>query len=130
MGTKHYDNTVRIICIDCPRCGGTIITYQLDDQESYVCDECEYVGIDVDHGATSEEVESWDKAMIRFYERGSGGGESDGATSGEHGIGTGSEWQQPSLMKRVSRNEGENEGKHDKEFTPAIVRAGSDGDSP
>lgn len=32
-------------------------------------------------------------------------------------------------MKRVSRNEGENEGEHDKELTPAIVRAGSDGDS-
>jgi transposase-like protein len=87
---KHYDNTVRIICMDCPRCGGTVITYQLDHQESYVCNECEYVGIDVDHGARPEEVESWDEAMMRFYERGSGGRASDGATSGKHGIGTGS----------------------------------------
>ncbi len=115
--------------MDCPRCGGTVITYQLDHQESYVCDECEYVGIDVDHGARPEEVESWDEAMMRFYERGSGGRASDGATSGKHGIETGSGSRQPSLMKRVSRNEGENEGEHDKELTPAIVRAGSDGDS-
>jgi hypothetical protein len=115
--------------MDCPRCGGTIITYQLDDQESYVCDDCEYVGIDVDHGATPEEVESWDEAMMRFYERFSGGGAGDGATSGKHDSGSESGSRQPPPVKRVSRNEGENESDHDKELTPAIVRAGSDDDS-
>jgi hypothetical protein len=77
--------------MDCPRCGGAVTVYQLGDRESYVCDDCEYVGIDVEHGAEPEEIESWDEAMERFYERFSGvstGAEAaDDETSDEDEVG-------------------------------------------
>jgi len=55
--------------MECPRCGGSVIVYQLGDRESYVCGDCEYVGIEIDHEAEPRELESWDEAMERFRER-------------------------------------------------------------
>jgi len=68
--------------MECPRCGGSVATYQLGGRESYVCGDCEYVGIDVEHGSEPEEVESWDEAMERFYERFAGASE-DGTRKGD-----------------------------------------------
>jgi len=68
--------------MECPRCGGSVTIYQLGDRESYVCGDCEYVGIDVEHGAEPGQVESWDEAMERFYERFAGAdGTRDGRTA-------------------------------------------------
>ncbi|PSQ15996.1 hypothetical protein BRD02_05425 [Halobacteriales archaeon QS_8_69_73] len=55
--------------MECPRCSGTVIVFRLDDRESRVCSDCEYVGIDVDHGAEPAEFESWEEALARFHER-------------------------------------------------------------
>ena len=55
--------------MECPRCGGTVIVFRLDDRESRVCSDCEYVGIEVEHGAEQPEFESWKEALARFHER-------------------------------------------------------------
>ena len=73
--------------MECPRCGGTVVVYRLDDRESRVCSDCEYVGIEVEHGTEPAEFESWEEALARFHERfvptdgdGTEGDESPGAT--------------------------------------------------
>jgi transcription elongation factor Elf1 len=73
--------------MECPRCGGTVVVYRLDDRESRVCSDCEYVGIEVEHGTEPAEFESWEEALARFHERfastdgdGTGDDESPGAT--------------------------------------------------
>lgn len=75
--------------MECPRCGGAVTVYRLGDQESYVCADCEYVGIDVEHGAEPEEIESWDVALDRFYERSAGAADAGAgiAADGEPGAG-------------------------------------------
>lgn len=98
--------------MNCPRCGGTVTIYQLDDRESHICGDCEYVGIDVEHGTKPEEVESWDEAMMRFYERFSG------ATDGETSVGNKPANQQLSAVKRVSGDE-----RDDGESTPGDIEA-------
>lgn len=57
--------------------------YRLGEQESYVCGDCEYVGIDVEHGAEPEEMESWDEAMARFRTRFGDPEDADGVDVGD-----------------------------------------------
>lgn len=53
----------------CPRCGGSLIAYELSDAETVSCDDCSYIGVSVDHTSTDGERESWDEAIDRFYEQ-------------------------------------------------------------
>ncbi|MFB6103332.1 MAG: hypothetical protein ABEJ73_12320 [Haloplanus sp.] len=53
--------------MDCPQCGGTLVTYALSDQEASVCEDCGYVGIPAEHRGEARRVESWDDALRRFY---------------------------------------------------------------
>ncbi|MFB6194633.1 MAG: hypothetical protein ABEI80_00540 [Haloplanus sp.] len=53
--------------MDCPQCGGTLVTYALSDQEASVCEDCGYVGIPAEHRGEPDRVESWDDALRRFY---------------------------------------------------------------
>ncbi|MDS0258231.1 hypothetical protein NDI56_02270 [Haloarcula sp. S1CR25-12] len=54
----------------CPRCGGRLTRYRLDERETVGCQECEYVGVSVDHTAEHGRPESWDDAIDRFQEQG------------------------------------------------------------
>lgn len=52
--------------MECPRCGGTVTVYRLRGRESFACDDCEYVGIEVEHGSERRPSESWATALSRF----------------------------------------------------------------
>lgn len=54
---------------DCPRCNEPLVEYTLDERESYVCESCGFVGIDLDWTIDEEVSESWDDVMRRFYKR-------------------------------------------------------------
>jgi len=56
--------------MECPRCGGTLIRYRLDERETVGCQECAYVGVTVDHTNTRGPPESWDDAIDRFEAQG------------------------------------------------------------
>ncbi|MBX0285764.1 hypothetical protein [Haloarcula salinisoli] len=56
--------------MNCPRCGGTLTRYRLGERETVGCQECEYVGVTVDHTAEHGPPESWDDAIDRFEEQG------------------------------------------------------------
>ena len=53
----------------CPRCGGSLVQYQLGDSATVSCQACAYVGVSVDHRPESEQSESWDEALGRFYDQ-------------------------------------------------------------
>jgi hypothetical protein len=55
--------------MECPRCGGTVTVYRLRGRESFACDDCEYVGIEVEHGSERRPSESWATALSRFRGR-------------------------------------------------------------
>jgi len=55
---------------DCPRCGGALDRYSTDDAEKFVCADCGYAGVPVEHTRDTEETESWEEALDRF-EKGS-----------------------------------------------------------
>lgn len=52
--------------MNCPRCGGTLEVYRLGDGESRSCQDCQYVGIEVEHASEGRRSESWDDALERF----------------------------------------------------------------
>lgn len=54
---------------DCPRCGAALDEYATDETEEYVCSDCGYAGVPVEHTSESEETESWDEAFERFAEK-------------------------------------------------------------
>jgi len=54
----------------CPRCGGRLTRYRLDERETVGCQACEYVGVSVDHTAEHGRPESWDDAIDRFQKQG------------------------------------------------------------
>ena len=56
--------------MECPRCGGTLARYRLDEREAVGCQECAYVGVSVDHTAEHGPPESWDDAIDRFEAQG------------------------------------------------------------
>jgi len=56
--------------MECPRCGGRLTRYRLGERETVGCQECEYVGVTVDHTAEHGPPESWDDAIDRFEEQG------------------------------------------------------------
>ena len=56
--------------MECPRCGGRLTRYRLDERQAVGCQECAYVGVSVDHTADNGRPESWDDALDRFQERG------------------------------------------------------------
>jgi len=56
--------------MECPRCGGRLTRYRLDDRETVGCKQCAYVGVSVDHTATRGPPESWDDAIDRFQAQG------------------------------------------------------------
>ena len=56
--------------MECPRCGGRLTRYRLEDRETVGCQQCAYVGVSVDHTAQHGPPESWDDAIDRFQEQG------------------------------------------------------------
>lgn len=55
--------------LDCPRCGAVLDEYATDEAEEYVCSDCGYVGVPVEHTSDREKTESWDEAFERFAEK-------------------------------------------------------------
>jgi hypothetical protein len=55
--------------MDCPRCGGQLHTYVFRGEEANGCDDCGFVGVEVEHQHEPLEIESWDDAINRFYEQ-------------------------------------------------------------
>lgn len=55
--------------MDCPRCGGDLVSYELEGEEAVVCEGCGYVGVPADHRPEGEEPETWTRALRRFRER-------------------------------------------------------------
>lgn len=53
--------------MDCPQCDEPLATYALGGRESFVCENCGYVGIEAEHRGTPRRVESWTDAIRRFY---------------------------------------------------------------
>jgi hypothetical protein len=54
--------------MDCPRCGDALTEYAFEGHEAYGCEACGWLGVDVEHSAEPEEVESWAEALQRFQE--------------------------------------------------------------
>lgn len=52
--------------MDCPRCGGNVTVFELDEAVSQVCEDCSYVGVLADHRREDVAIESWDDALTRF----------------------------------------------------------------
>ena len=113
--------------------------YRLGEQESYVCGDCEYVGIDVEHGAEPEEVESWDEAMARFRTRfgdpedadGGETGDADGSNGGRQDVdslGMGDTDAEDTGADDAGANEADDADAGDRDDPEsAVVRAGGDG---
>ena len=55
--------------MDCPRCGGTVVTYELAGATALDCEDCGYVGVPADHSPDPADEESWDEALRRYHER-------------------------------------------------------------
>lgn len=55
---------------DCPRCEAALDMYSTDDKQEFVCSDCGYVGVPVEHTSDSDETESWEEALDRFAEDG------------------------------------------------------------
>lgn len=55
--------------MDCPRCGSKITEYRLGEEVAYNCTSCQFVNIQVDHGAETQSRETWDDAVDRFHDR-------------------------------------------------------------
>lgn len=53
--------------MNCPRCGGSVVSYSLQESESYLCEGCGYVGITAEHDPSKRHSESWDDVLDRFY---------------------------------------------------------------
>lgn len=43
--------------------------YATDEKTEYVCPDCGYAGVPVEHSSESEETESWEEAFERFAEK-------------------------------------------------------------
>ena len=56
--------------MNCPRCGGALTRYRLDERETVGCESCEYIGVSVDHTVEGSRPESWDDAIDRFQNQG------------------------------------------------------------
>ena len=93
--------------------------YRLDEQESYVCGDCEYVGIDVEHGAEPEEAESWDEAMARFRTRFGDPENADGVDIDDADAEIGAD----------DGKTGDADADDRDDLEPAVVRVGGDGDA-
>jgi DNA-directed RNA polymerase subunit M/transcription elongation factor TFIIS len=52
--------------MDCPRCGAPLTRYALEGREALGCDECGYIGVEVDHHVERREDETWADALARF----------------------------------------------------------------
>lgn len=57
--------------MECPRCGDSLEEYSLatEDAEEFVCKECGYAGVPVEHGSEPEETETWEEAFERFSQK-------------------------------------------------------------
>ncbi len=56
----------RRVSMDCSRCEATLRRYELDGRRAQVCEQCGYVGVDVEHRDEPVVVESWEEALRRF----------------------------------------------------------------
>lgn len=52
--------------MDCPRCGTPLTRYALEGREALGCDDCGYIGVEVDHHVERREDETWAEALARF----------------------------------------------------------------
>lgn len=55
--------------MDCPRCDGSVERYELGDNDSMVCQQCGYVGVEADHEGETIGIESWAEALRRFRDQ-------------------------------------------------------------
>lgn len=61
-----------LVGMSCPRCGADLERFQLGENVSVSCPECQYVGVTTEHGSQRERTESWDEALARFRRRARG----------------------------------------------------------
>lgn len=54
--------------LECPRCGTTLSTFDLDGATAVTCEGCGYAGVEADHSGEPRLVESWEDAFARFQE--------------------------------------------------------------
>ncbi len=108
--------------------------YRLGEQESYVCGDCEYVGIDVEHGAEPEAVESWDEAMTRFRTRFGDPDDADGvsvepsdAPDTDDADADDAEADDADNAEADDADDSGNPDDLDGDLEPAVVRVGGDG---
>ncbi|MFC7177576.1 hypothetical protein [Halosegnis marinus] len=52
--------------MDCPRCGAPLVAYSFREKRALGCEDCGYVGVEVDHHAERRPEESWADALERF----------------------------------------------------------------
>lgn len=102
--------------MDCPQCGGAVVTYSLEGHDARVCEDCGYVGIPADHRGEAQAPESWEVALRRFFERHDSGGVGprgaggDASESGRDG-GDGSDGDSPEGEKSAcEESDGEEPG--------------------
>lgn len=65
--------------MDCPRCGDSLVVYELDGQRETECESCGYAGIEVDFHVERRAGETWAEALRRF--EASQAGERDAASN-------------------------------------------------
>lgn len=54
--------------MDCPRCESDLESYQLGNQTAHHCEECGFVGININRDPDQPESESWEEAFDRIAE--------------------------------------------------------------
>ncbi len=55
--------------LECPRCGVVLEEYATEEKTEYVCPDCGYAGVPVEHSSEPEETESWEEAFERFAKK-------------------------------------------------------------
>lgn len=55
--------------MDCPRCGGSLSEYRLDERAATVCEDCGYLDLAAELNGEPEANESWDEALSRYQDQ-------------------------------------------------------------
>lgn len=71
--------------MECPRCNASLSRYSLAERTVSVCEDCGYVGVDVDHASEPSPEESWSDAIRRFHDRFADESSVDSPTADEDG---------------------------------------------
>lgn len=62
--------------MDCPRCDASLVVYSFRERRALGCEDCGYVGVEVDHHVERRPEETWTEALERFA-RGRSGSTAD-----------------------------------------------------